>query len=196
MKKIGLVLVISLALVSIFAQEYDTVVELEMEHSFAERIENLIEPILGFSIVDVDLTLQYPSNGLHPYGTDLDSKASLPGIPVAKSKGVMASEIADTPTLPTLILSKKITIHVDNTFSDKILSEQRQKLSEWFKINIETGDMLDVVSDIVVPDVKEVVEKDYTMMMFYILLSVFLIVQIALIFVFIKKTDISSHLVE
>jgi len=196
MRKLGIIVILSLAAMLLFAQDYQSVVELDLEQKLAERIEKLIEPILGFSIVEVDLTLKYPSDGLHPFGTDLDSKASLPGIPVAKSKGVLASEIAQEPTIPTLILSKKITIHVDQGISDAIINEQRNKFSEWLKIDIDKGDLLDIQSNIVVPILEESIEKNYTIMMLYIMLSIFLIIQIILMFIFVKKTDISSHLVD
>lgn len=197
MKKLGFILILSVALCSLFAQEYETVVETDLEQKMAERIEKLVYPILGFSIVEVDLILKYPASGLHPFGTDLDQQASLPGIPVAKSKGVMSKEVADSPTMPTMILSKKIVVHVDRAITKSIMNEQQKKLAEWFRIDLAKGDMLDIVNDITKPDLPhEEEEKDRTFILFFSFVAAFLLVQIILIFVFIKKTDISSHLVD
>ncbi|MBT6993878.1 MAG: hypothetical protein HN952_02875 [Candidatus Cloacimonetes bacterium] len=132
MKKLFVVLMFAIV---ILGQSTETVTELQMEKGLAERIENMLFPIVGKTIVDVNLTLLYPSEGLIPFGMELNRNESLPGLPVAKSKGILPNKIDGKPTLPTQITAKKIVVYVDKLMETKKIEFIKENVTNWARID-------------------------------------------------------------
>lgn len=173
MKKLSIIMAGFLLTISLFCQaadstqtrepfrseKFETVKKLQTERDIAQRAENLLFPFVGKTIVVVDLLLKYPSDILKPFGMALDRKESLPGLPVARSQGILPTTIDDQETYPTFIVSKKITVFISETVSDEMVDFVTQNLSSWLKIQPEKGDDL-IVKKILTFKVEEEVSKD------------------------------------
>ncbi len=144
MKRSFIIVMFLFSIVVLLAQNYDTVYQIDAEKSLAERIEKVIEPIAGKTVVIVDLELRYPPEGLVPFGMELDKKSSLPGIPVAKSKGVLTPNIADQPTFPTIVTKKKIIIYADQNLSPDREAYIAENVAKWFALNLLENDVLEI----------------------------------------------------
>jgi len=149
MKKLTIALIFLFSAILLFSQDsvgsgYETVKKLETERDIAKRAENLLYPFIGKTIVRVDLNLRYPSDILTPFGMTLDRKETLPGLPVARSKGVLPSTIDNQETYPTFIVKKKITVFVDKNISAEMEKFITENLNTWLKINPDKGDELEI----------------------------------------------------
>ena len=143
MKKLLLILLLIYS-ISITAQEIDveTVKEFETERQLAQWIESMLYPIVGESIVIANLTLEYPASRLQLYGSTLDRKKSLPGLPIARSKSVLPTTIDDQETYPTIISKKEITIYLKKDTTEEVMEFLKQNISLWINIRSERGDLL------------------------------------------------------
>ncbi len=191
MKKLLLFVSVFVATLSLFSQQYETVAEVRAENDYSRRIESMLEPILGHNVAHVKLTLEYPSEGLIPFGMKF-SPESLPGIPISKSKGVLGKDVGGEPSIPTRILAKKISIYVSEEISTSTIEKTKILLTEWLNIDVSKGDIVEIL-----PSLRLITEEDNDSQVFtgfYIILSIFLIIQIILIAVFIRKTDVSNQL--
>lgn len=146
MKKVIILLFILGMFQMICAQNTDieTVREIQAEREMADWIESMLFPIVGDNVAIVDMTLRYPSEKLKVYGSTLDTERSLPGLPVARSSGVMPSEVAGEETYPTIVLSKIVTIYLSKNTTQEMEDFVRQNVASWVNINTEKGDGLDV----------------------------------------------------
>ncbi|MBC8313284.1 MAG: hypothetical protein H8E33_03460 [Candidatus Cloacimonetes bacterium] len=190
MKKVILISIISLFSLSLLAQNTETVIELKMERELAERIENLLFPIIGKTVVLVDLTLKYPSEGLIPYGMEFDESKSLPGLPIAKSKGILPKTIEGEATLPTQILSKKIVLNIAKNISDSKVEIVSENIKNWFHLDLDKDDVLEIKKVLEISE--ENIEKrvEFFENPLFIILLVFLL--ILLIFIFIFRNSIKN----
>lgn len=143
MKKI-LLLIILFCTLNLIAADFDveTVKEMQTERELAQWIESMLFPMVGETIVIANLTLQYPSSKLEVYGSTLDKKKSLPGLPIAKSKSVMPTTIDDQETYPTIIAKKEITIYLKRRASNEMIQFLEQNITLWMSILPERGDKL------------------------------------------------------
>jgi hypothetical protein len=146
MKKIILITAILLMCILQYAQNLDieTVMEIQAEREMANWIESMLYPIVGDNVAIVDMTLQYPSEKLKVFGSTLDTERSLPGLPVARSSGVLPSEIAGEETFPTIVVNKVVTIYLSKTTTAEIEEFVRQNVVSWVNIKEERGDKLEV----------------------------------------------------
>ena len=146
MKKIIVIIALFLAVTALCAQTTDieTVMEIQAERELANWIESMLYPIVGDNVAIVDMTLRYPSEGLKVFGSTLDTERSLPGLPVARSSGVMPSEIAGEETYPTIVLKKVVTIYLSKNTTDEMEEFVRQNVASWVNINPDKEDKLDV----------------------------------------------------
>jgi len=120
----------------------ETVTEIKTEQQMSLWLEKTLQPIVGNTIVLVDLQLEYPA--AKTYGMKFDAPQSLPGLPVSKSRGFLADKVGDETILPTYIKQKKITIFVDKTISQNDVNFIQTKVSEWYNINTMRGDQLNI----------------------------------------------------
>lgn len=146
MKKIIVIFALLLMFTALCAQTTDieTVMEIQAERELANWIESMLYPIVGDNVAIVDMTLRYPSEGLKVFGSTLDTERSLPGLPVARSSGVMPSEIAGEETYPTIVMKKVVTIYLSKNTTDEMEEFVRQNVTSWVNINPDKGDKLDV----------------------------------------------------
>lgn len=140
---IALLLLVSCGLIS-QTTDIETVMEIQAERELADWIESMLYPIVGDNVAIVDMTLRYPSEGLQVFGSTLDTEKSLPGLPVARSSGVMPSEIAGEETYPTIVVKKLVTIYLSKNTSEDMEEFVRQNVTSWVNIKPEKGDKLDV----------------------------------------------------
>ncbi|MCF7919023.1 MAG: hypothetical protein K9N06_03800 [Candidatus Cloacimonetes bacterium] len=163
MKKILTFLSILILAVFAWAQSTDieTVMEIQAERELANWIESMLYPIVGDNVAIVDMTLRYPSEQLKVFGSTLDKERSLPGLPVAKSSGVMPSQIAGEETYPTIVVKKVVTIYLSKNTTAEMEDFIRQNVISWVNISDAKGDKLEVKS---VLDLKaeEVVDENGT----------------------------------
>jgi len=131
-------LIISLLLLTLqlFSQDFDieTVKEIQAERELAGWIEEMLLPIVGETIIIVNLTLDYPASRLQVYGSTLDKEKSLPGLPIAKSKSIMPTMIDDQETYPTIVARKEITIYLQKSVTDETLKFIKQNVALWMNI--------------------------------------------------------------
>jgi flagellar motor switch protein FliG len=146
MKKIIVIFALILVVTTLLAQTTDieTVMEIQAERELANWIEGMLYPIVGDNVAIVDMTLRYPSEKLKVFGSTLDTERSLPGLPVARSSGVMPSEIAGEETYPTIVMKKVVTIYLSKSTTEDMEEFVRQNVSSWVNITPEKGDKLDV----------------------------------------------------
>jgi flagellar biosynthesis/type III secretory pathway M-ring protein FliF/YscJ len=146
MKKALSVLFVLILAISAMAQTTDieTVMEIQAERELANWIESMLYPIVGDNVAIVDMTLRYPSETLKVYGSTLDTERSLPGLPVAKSSGVMPSEIAGEETYPTIVVKKSVTIYLSTKTTQEMEDFIRLNVTSWVNISDDNGDKLDV----------------------------------------------------
>ncbi len=147
MKKYFIICILFL-FIALSAQEFEieTVKEIEAERELSEWIETMLFPIIGETIVITNLTLEYPASRLEVYGSTLDKRKSLPGLPIAKSKSVMSTMIDDQETYPTIIVKKEITIYMKKDIDESLENFIRQNVAFWMHINPEKGDRLEIKS--------------------------------------------------
>ncbi len=165
----------------VLAQSIETVTELQMEKELAERIENMLFPVVGKTIVDVDISLQYPSDGLIPYGIELNKDESLPGLPVSKSRGILPNNIDGQPTLPTQITSKKIVIYTDELLELDKEKFIRVNVVNWTHINDADLTIQKTLS------LTEIIQEPFNFRPFYLVIALFLLLTLIFIFVFNSK---------
>ena len=196
MKKLTILLMFLFLILGLIAQEsdrsgYETVKKLETERDIAQRAENLLYPFVGKTIVRVDLDLRYPSDILTPFGMALDRKESLPGLPVARSKGVLPSTIDNQETYPTFIVKKKITVFVDRNISKQMEEFIRENLNTWLKINPEKGDELEIKKTLNFSEAAIMTKAKLTTSKIQILMGLILLI-IFIIFLFIFNSGIRN----
>ncbi|MCD4652245.1 MAG: hypothetical protein K8S56_10750 [Candidatus Cloacimonetes bacterium] len=150
--RVILLVLVALVCTALNAQDYESLSGLFAEKDLEERIEKYLEPIAGKTVVIVDLSLRFPSDGLVPFGHELDKKHSLPGLPIAKSKGVLAPNIEEQPTMPTIILQKKIIVYVDQNLSEEKQNYIKENIIKWERLNILEKDVLEIRPELDVAD--------------------------------------------
>lgn len=117
------------------ASDPETVLELQIENDLAERIQKFLLPLVGQSLADVDLQLEYPQLISEFYGIKTDEKQSLPGLPVSKSTNFHDNFGLENRKDLAKIISKNINI----ILSEKIKEDKRKEietlLEDWLKID-------------------------------------------------------------
>jgi hypothetical protein len=146
MKKLLSIVIFLILAFSVWGQNagIETVMEIQAEREMANWIESMLYPIVGDNVAIVDMSLRYPSEKLKVYGSTLDMDRSLPGLPVAKSSGVMPSEVAGEDSYPTIVMRKVITIYLSKNTSDEMEQFVTQNVTSWVNINPAKGDRLEV----------------------------------------------------
>lgn len=122
-------------------QDSETVLEMQIENELANRIQSYLEPLIGKSLVFVDLGLEYPQLIEEFSGTDVDENQSLPGLPVAKSTKSTDNVGLENRKDMTRIISKNINIIMSEEIGEEKRKEIRELLVEWLQIN-PSKDML------------------------------------------------------
>ena len=133
---------------TISAQNYnnETLLEVQAETELAERLERLLEPIVGRNIVIVDLSLKYADNNAQVFGTQLNEFESLPGLPVAKSTGVQGDP--EEAVKQAQITKKHIYIYVQKSVKEDLYSFIKTNVADWAHIDIARGDILEISKEI------------------------------------------------
>ncbi len=116
-------------------QDFETVLEIQIENELANRIQKYLEPLAGKTLVFVDLELKYPQLQREFYGTDVDAGQSLPGLPVAKSTKTKDEFGLENKKDMTKIISKNINIIMSNKVGKDKRKEIKKLLDEWLQIN-------------------------------------------------------------
>jgi len=122
-------------------QDSETVLEIQIENELANRIQKYLEPLVGKTLVFVDLELEYPQLQREFYGTDVDAGQSLPGLPVAKSTKTKDKFGLENKKDMTKIISKNINIIMSEKVGEDKRKEIKKLLDEWLQIN-SSRDML------------------------------------------------------
>ena len=122
-------------------QDSETVLEIQIENELANRIQKYLEPLVGKTLVFVDLELEYPQLQREFYGTDVDAGQSLPGLPVAKSTKTKDKFGLENKKDMTRIISKNINIIMSEKVGEDKRKEIKKLLDEWLQIN-SSRDML------------------------------------------------------
>ncbi len=122
-------------------QDSETVLEIQIENELANRIQRYLEPLVGKTLVFVDLELEYPQLQREFYGTDVDAGQSLPGLPVAKSTKTKDKFGLENKKDMTRIISKNINIIMSEKVGEDKRKEIKKLLDEWLQIN-SSRDML------------------------------------------------------
>ncbi len=148
---------------------FDTVIEAEIELEYSNWIQNMLEPILGKSLVEVDFELEYPEIEANTFGMDLDESQSLPGLPVAKSTNIADPIDNEEYRAYTKILSKSITILVPEKINDATITVVRSKINNWFDINEINGDVVNIERSSIFKE-----KRDFTLIVDGLLLLLFL----------------------
>ena len=146
MKKIIILLILFISSISFcidFAEinESETVLEMQIENELADRVQDFLDPLIGKTLVFVDLELEYPQVKREFYGIEVDPDQSLPGLPVAKSTDTTDNFGLENKKDMTRIISKNINIIMSDKISEEKRTEIEELLNEWLKID-SSDDML------------------------------------------------------
>ena len=115
--------------------EVQVVSELELERGMSERLEHMLQPLIGPTVVVVDLSLS--STPVELRGFRYSRSQSLPGLPVS------VSESAE-PGAKDFVEITKIIIRV--FVSEKMKDEEIDRITEmiplWVRLNYARGDQI------------------------------------------------------
>ena len=117
MKKINYVILLLLLVVNIFAQnkKYETVIKMQTEHEYSQRIEKALEPFIGKTVVVTKLTLEYPTL-LKNIITEYENRLDETDAKITKSKAaIMSKDLIKEDIDETRIIKKNVVIYVDKT---------------------------------------------------------------------------------
>ena len=153
----------------VFAQNLspETAVELTMEKNLSERIEKMLEPLVGKTIVSVNLELKYPTGNMKFYGTELNLAESLPGIPVSKSAAAIPAGDEGALENQIRIISQKVSIHLNKRTGKKKIAFIKENLPKWIHLDPTRGDELTLEKDLSYTSSKLIV---YAVIIFFMLL--------------------------
>ncbi len=149
---------------------FDTVIEAEVELEYSNWIQNMLEPILGKTLVDVNFELEYPEIEAKTFGMDLDETQSLPGLPVAKSTNVAEPIDNEEYRAYTKVLSKSITILVSEKINDNTIEAIRNRITEWFDLDELNGDTLNIEKSLLIKE-----KRNYNLLFNGLLLLILLL---------------------
>jgi hypothetical protein len=152
MKKIKIIILVMVLTILLSAQNYsnETLLEVQAETELAERLERLLEPIIGRNIVIVDLSLKYADNNAQMFGTQLNEVESLPGLPVAKSSGIDGDP--EEAVKQAQITKKQIYIYVHKKVKEDLYAFIKTNVADWAHIDIARGDILEISKEIPIRD--------------------------------------------
>ena len=82
------------------------------------------------------------------FGTELNLRESLPGIPVAKSAGTLPPKNANELENQIRIISENIVVHLNKTIGKKKLNYINENLPKWVHLDANRGDELVLIKDL------------------------------------------------
>ncbi len=112
--------------------------ELELEKAVAERIEDILQPIIGPLVVMVDVTLS--SMPVELQGFTYSQQQSLPGLPVSISENVRSLE--QTGWDYNEITGISIRVFVSENMLDEDLDRITEVIPMWIKLDYSRGDQI------------------------------------------------------
>jgi len=144
MKKFLFFLVLTIFGFVLFSQgnNFETITKLRTEQELAERLEELLKPIVGKTIVIVDLKLQYPKLDFSET-TPTSEKGDKLSISRKRAAIVSRKKRKELETtLETKVISKRITIYVKKNIDYEMENIVRSSVKEWLKIDVGKGDRI------------------------------------------------------
>ncbi len=124
-------------------QNYDTILKMKTEQDIAARLENMLLPLIGRTMVVVDLELEYPSNIVQAFGMDLDTNESLPGLPVSRSTSAIFPQGTEKNN-QVKIINKKIIIYINKKAKADEIDFVRNQVISWYDIDESRSDLLEI----------------------------------------------------
>ena len=142
MKKLFLFLSLSLLISVSSAQDRDdsdTIIKLQTEQNLSQRVEELLFPFVGKTVVVVDLKLSYPSFSL----SDFQSSTTNADLSSSRKKAdIISEDIEKMETNRIKILSKKVTIYLSDKIDRQMEDFVRINVKKWLKLDTSKSDRL------------------------------------------------------
>ncbi len=145
MKKILILLCLFSAvcvLPAIKSENINTVVELETEQKISERIEKLLFPFVGESIVIIDLDLKYPSSRSH---ISKEDNKSYYKDDIQKSKTEQLKNKLTNANIDQIqIVNMKVSIYLMKSIKSAKEKYVEQSVTDWLGLDLQKGDELTI----------------------------------------------------
>jgi flagellar motor switch protein FliG len=168
MRKIVLFVILMFIIIFLSAQdfaEFDTVIEIDTEQSIAVGLEKLLFPIVGESIVLVDLKLKYPD---YNFGSLSEDDKSIEKKEIQKKKlEILKKRRMGSDNDRVQVLSKIVTIYLDESVEESVIDNVEKIVSERLKLDFTNGDnllinnsMSFIPKEIEIIDIPEIITSD------------------------------------
>jgi len=145
MKKVLICLILITAIYTLSAIEsgnFKTIIELETEQKISERIEELLTPFVGRSVVVVDIDLKYQTSSSQNYKRDNEA-FYMDDIQKVKSD-VMKNKLTNSKNDQIKITKIRISVYLKkSTKSDEEKFVERS-LIDWLGLDLENDDELNI----------------------------------------------------
>jgi len=142
MKNLFLFLSLSLFISVISAQgqdDSDTIIKLQTEQNLSRRVEELLFPFVGKTVVVVDLKLSYPSFSL----SDFQGSVINDDLPSSRKKAdIISEDIEKMETNRIKILAKEVTIYLSDKIDRQMEDFVRINVKKWLKLDTSKTDRL------------------------------------------------------
>ena len=127
---------------AIESENLNTIVELETEQRISERIEKLLFPFVGESIVIIDLDLKYPTLQLRTYKEDIKSYYK---DDIQKSKSeLLKNKLTKANINQIQIVNTKVSIYLRKSIESDKEKFVEQSLTDWLGLDLQKGDKLTI----------------------------------------------------
>lgn len=168
MRKILLFVIFMFIIIFLSGEEsvnFDTVIEMESEQNISAGLEKLLFPIVGESIVLVDLKLKYPEIS---FGALSSEEKSLEKKKIQKKKlEILKRKTSGSNIEQVQVISKTVTIYLDNSIEQNVIDNVEQIVTDRLKLDFTLGDDLLInttlsfkPAEIVIEDIPEIIPSD------------------------------------
>jgi len=121
------------------SDDEDTIIKLQTEQSLSRRVEELLLPFVGKTVVVIDLKLSYPSFSLADFQSSIINDDQLSS---RKKADIVSANIEKLETNRIKILSKNVTVYLSDTIDRQMEDFVRTSVIKWLKLDTSKEDKL------------------------------------------------------
>lgn len=142
---------------AIRSENLNTIVELETEQKISERVEKLLFPFVGESVVIIDLDLKYPA---YQSQTSKGDNKSYYKDDIQKSKvELLKNKLTNANIDQIQIINMKVSIYLMKSIKSDEEKFVEQSVTNWLGLDLQKGDELTIYKTLAITDAGGKLEK-------------------------------------